>query len=121
MPQEPDSNSDILNPHPVLPPIDDNISVDSAECLARYLRPGADIASQPIAISRQDELNLQQRIARGLGCNFNRNQLKEVYNELVEYDEGLTGYVEYTNIGYALLRSQVGASCHLCTCRLSYL
>ena len=51
-----------------------------------------------------------QRVSRGLGPEFDKNKLKDVYTALVEYDEELSGYVAYTNIGYALLRAQVRAN-----------
>ena len=105
-----------LNPHPVIPPIEETLdrisaqtwSDPSADTLAKYIPSSSYLTSHPIALSKTDELRLMQRVSHGLGPEFDKNKLKDVYTALVEHDEELSGYVAYTNIGYALLRAQVG-------------
>lgn len=106
-----------LNSNPVIPAIADTLdrispqtsSETSDDSLAKYVPSSTFLAPHPITLTKTDELLLRQRISRGLGADFDTETLKEVYTELVEHDEDLTGFVAHTNIGYALLRSQVGA------------
>ncbi len=74
--------------------------------LLKYLPRTDNLPQRPIDLGKEEELELRHRIKHDL-ANFETRKLKDVYLELTGFDRDLTGYVGYSDLGYALLRKQV--------------
>ncbi|CAH1773602.1 unnamed protein product, partial [Owenia fusiformis] len=110
-----------INPYSPLPPIpspdthntqprqtSNNINENDHtkdELYDRNLLGADQLPSKSIALSKQDELELLQRIKKDLE-SFDPRKLKDMYIDFSGFDKDLSGYITYKDLCFTLIKSQ---------------
>ena len=75
--------------------------------LTRHLPTETYLPRDPVEYTKQEELELRQRIQADLP-NFESRVLKDLYLELTGFDRMLSGYISYADLSFTMMKRKVG-------------
>lgn len=74
--------------------------------LDRHLHDFAILPNEAVQLNLMEEVELKHRVSKDLrGVSI--KSLKDIYIELTKFDPQLTGYTDFTDLSFTLLRNQV--------------